>query len=83
MGWVFCIYYVRGKLVHGQTTIYNYILDHPYSAGTDEKNEFAIQDVPRGMHTIEVWHEARIDNIHRYPGERGKSSAVMLEHNGE
>ena len=33
------------------------VASHPYYALTDDEGRFRIPDVPRGPHTVEVWHE--------------------------
>ena len=33
------------------------VVDHPYSAVTDEHGEFAIENIPVGEHIFVFWHE--------------------------
>lgn len=44
--------------VHPWMTSHWLILDHPYSAVTDEHGKFAIGKLPAGEHDFIIWHEA-------------------------
>jgi hypothetical protein len=39
-------------------TAYVLVRPDPYMAVSDKKGEFEIADIPAGMHTFRIWHEA-------------------------
>lgn len=43
--------------IHNWMKAHWLILDHPYSAVTNEKGEFEIKHVPAGEHEFRIWHE--------------------------
>jgi hypothetical protein len=34
------------------------VAEHPYYAVTNERGEFALENVPPGNYTLQVWHES-------------------------
>lgn len=43
--------------IHPWMKAYWLILDHPYTAITDQQGKFTIKDLPAGEHEFRVWHE--------------------------
>ena len=52
------------------------VASHPYYALTDDEGRFRIPDVPRGPHTVEVWHE--LLGTKRIPVTVGASGVVHV-----
>lgn len=44
--------------VHPWMTAWIGVLEHPYFAVTDAAGAYALPELPAGMYTVEVWHEA-------------------------
>jgi hypothetical protein len=70
--------------VHPWQRAYVYIFDHPYAAVTGEEGGFVIKDVPPGVYTIKVWHEALgVEEIKNVEVESSKTSTIKLEYTRE
>jgi len=43
--------------VHGWMNAFIGVLEHPYFDVTDQGGQFAIEKLPPGTYTVEIWHE--------------------------
>ena len=59
---------------------YVFLSQHPYTAVTNEKGEFAIDDIPAGSYKVKAWHEAFGDiEIGKVEVAASKTTTVKAE----
>lgn len=59
---------------------YVFLAPHPYSAVTDEKGAFKIDDIPAGSYKVKAWHEGFGElDLGKVTVDAGKSAMVKAE----
>ena len=73
------IVHVNCNVRHTWMHAYLFVTEHPYHAVTDGSGHFVLDDVPPGVHTIEVWHELLGSRERRVTVGAGETATIDFE----